>query len=50
VAFKARELWGNDAHPRDTIHVDLWEDYLIAAETLAGKKPAVSATGRGRKR
>jgi len=50
VAFKARELWGRDAHPRDTIHVDLWENYLIAAETPAEKKPAASATGRGRKR
>jgi nitrile hydratase subunit beta len=50
VAFKARELWGNDAHPRDTIHIDLWEDYLIAAETPVGKKPAAFATGRGRKR
>ena len=50
VAFKARELWGNDANPRDTIHVDLWEDYLIAAETPARKKPAASATERRSKR
>jgi len=50
VAFKARELWGDDANPRDTILVDLWEDYLIAAETLARKKPGASATERGRKR
>ena len=28
VRFTARELWGANASPRDTIHVDLWEDYL----------------------
>ncbi len=28
VAFKARELWGKDAPPRDTLRIDLWEDYL----------------------
>jgi nitrile hydratase subunit beta len=46
VAFKARELWGDGANPRDTIHIDLWQDYLIAAETPARKKPAASAKGR----
>lgn len=31
VRFTARELWGPDAAPRDTIHVDLWDDYLEPA-------------------
>lgn len=28
VRFAARELWGPDAHPRDAVYVDLWDDYL----------------------
>jgi nitrile hydratase subunit beta len=28
VRFKARELWGEDAHPHDSISIDLWEEYL----------------------
>ena len=28
VRFAARELWGPDASPRDTISLDLWEPYL----------------------
>jgi nitrile hydratase subunit beta len=28
VSFTARELWGNAANPRDTMHAELWEDYL----------------------
>ncbi len=28
LRFAARELWGDRAAPRDTIYVDLWEDYL----------------------
>ena len=28
VRFTAQELWGPDASPRDTVHVDLWDDYL----------------------
>jgi len=31
VRFAARELWGPAASPRDTIFVDLWEDYLERA-------------------
>src|SRR5262249_7149647 len=31
VRFTARELWGPNASPRDTMHVDLWEDYLDRA-------------------
>lgn len=28
VRFTARELWGEQASPRDFIHLDLWDDYL----------------------
>ena len=28
VRFAARELWGDQASPRDSIHIDLWDDYL----------------------
>jgi nitrile hydratase len=28
VRFTARELWGEKASPRDTVHVDMWDDYL----------------------
>lgn len=28
VRFAARELWGEDAHPRDALFVDMWDDYL----------------------
>lgn len=28
VRFSARELWGPDASPRDTVFVDLWEPHL----------------------
>ena len=31
VRFAARELWGESAHASDTVHLDLWEDYLDAA-------------------
>jgi nitrile hydratase len=28
VRFAARELWGPDAPARDSVHLDLWDDYL----------------------
>jgi len=28
VRFAARELWGADASPRDSVFVDLWDDHL----------------------
>lgn len=28
VRFAARELWGEDASPRDSVHIDMWNDYL----------------------
>jgi nitrile hydratase beta subunit len=31
VRFAARELWGSDASPRDSVYVDLWDDYLDPA-------------------
>ena len=31
VGYDARTLWGNDAEPDVTIHVDLYECYLAAA-------------------
>jgi nitrile hydratase len=31
VRFTARELWGEQANPRDAVHVDLWDDYLEPA-------------------
>jgi nitrile hydratase len=31
VRFTARELWGAEAPPRDSVFVDLWEDHLERA-------------------
>lgn len=31
VRFAARELWGEQASPRDFVHVDMWDDYLEPA-------------------
>lgn len=31
VRFAARELWGDDASPRDSVHLDLWDEYLERA-------------------
>jgi nitrile hydratase len=28
VRFTARELWGDTASPRDSVHLDMWDDYL----------------------
>ena len=28
VAFEARELWGPQAKPRDSVRIDLWQSYL----------------------
>lgn len=30
VRFTARELWGEQANPKDTVVVNLWDDYLEA--------------------
>ncbi len=29
VEFTARELWGDDAHPADTVTLELWESYFV---------------------
>jgi nitrile hydratase subunit beta len=31
VRFAAQELWGENASPRDSVHLDLWDDYLERA-------------------
>ena len=31
VRFEAWELWGDAASPRDSVHLDLWDDYLERA-------------------
>ena len=31
VRFAARELWGDQASPRDSVHLDMWDDYLEPA-------------------
>jgi nitrile hydratase beta subunit len=28
VRFAARELWGEGASPRDSVYIDMWDDYL----------------------
>lgn len=28
VRFAARELWGEEASPRDSVYIDLWDSYL----------------------
>jgi nitrile hydratase subunit beta len=32
VRFSARELWGEQAAPQDTIYIAMWDDYLEHAE------------------
>jgi nitrile hydratase subunit beta len=31
VRFAARELWGEQASPRDSVYIDLWDDHLEPA-------------------
>jgi nitrile hydratase subunit beta len=31
VRFAARELWGDNASPRDSVHLDMWDNYLERA-------------------
>lgn len=31
VRFAARELWGEQASPRDAVYIDMWDDYLEQA-------------------
>ena len=30
VRFTSRELWGEQAKPKDTVVVNMWDDYLEA--------------------
>jgi len=30
VRFEARELWGAQARPKDSVYIDMWDDYLEA--------------------
>lgn len=30
VRFAARELWGEQARPKDSVYLDMWDDYLEA--------------------
>lgn len=32
VRFAMQELWGEDAPPRDTVMIDLWDDYMERGE------------------
>jgi nitrile hydratase len=31
VRFRAQELWGNSASPRDSVYLDMWDSYLERA-------------------
>ena len=31
VRFEARELWGAQAKPKDSVYIDMWDDYLERA-------------------
>jgi nitrile hydratase len=31
VQFSARELWGDSVSPRDSVYIDMWDDYLERA-------------------
>jgi nitrile hydratase subunit beta len=31
IRFAARELWGEQASPRDSVYIDMWDDYLEPA-------------------
>jgi nitrile hydratase len=54
VTFTARELWGKDAPSRDTLRIDLWEDYLAADSARAArarkKSGFIAQAKRGNKR
>lgn len=36
VRFSATELWGPQGNPRDTLLVDVWDDYMEPAADVAG--------------
>lgn len=43
VRFMARELWGDQASPHDSIYIDLFDDYLDLDPAAPGAEPAASA-------
>ena len=47
VTFAARELWGKDAPARDTLRIDLWEDYL-EADPASAQQPKKKARVKAR--
>jgi nitrile hydratase beta subunit len=55
VTFQARELWGQTAPARDTVRIDLWEDYLEADSTMKSrptrkKSAPITRSKRGNQR
>ncbi len=54
VTFAARELWGKDAPARDTLRIDLWEDYLEAdpknTKQPENRNSVISRSKRGKQR
>ncbi len=50
VRFAAQELWGPSASPRDSVYVDLWDDYLDPADTEASTPPDPPGSETARQR
>jgi hypothetical protein len=50
VSFKARELWGDGVPLRDTVRIDLWEDYLDAERVGARATKKKAQSSRRKKR
>lgn len=32
VRFEAKDLWGDEASPKHSVYLDLWDDYIVAGE------------------
>ena len=50
VAFEARELWGGIVPRRDTLRIDLWEDYLDLDTDQVGAKSIRKKALAGRRK
>ncbi len=46
VRFAARELWGGEASPRESVTIDLWEAYLEPAKGLRVNGRSRNGSGR----
>lgn len=46
VCFEARELWGEQASARDTVYIDLFDDYIEPDPAAAGSAAAGPSGGR----